>query len=269
MHTTERQRHILNILAEKKRCSVKTLSELLYISEATVRRELNTLAAEGKIQKIFGGALLYEHYSEEVPFAVRKDRKTEIKQQICAEAAKVLREGMTVFLDASTTPEHLVEHLKHYRHLQIVTNNPRLPMLLTHTDLQIYSTGGLLSHSSQAYVGSVAEDMLANINADIFFFSARGLSQDGRITDSAMNECHIKQKMLEKAAVSCFLCDSEKIGQAYMCTIASCADVDYVFSDVPLDSALLGKQQRSDRHTKGAVSHGVEDPPSPGSQSCP
>lgn len=245
MYNIERQRQIMNILIEKKNCSVRKLSELLFTSEATIRRDLNTLASEGKIQKVFGGALLCEHYAEEVPFAVRKSEKIEIKQSICLSASKLLREGMTVFLDASTTPEQLVPYMKKYQNLQIITNNPRVPLLLADTDLQVYSTGGRLSHSSQAYVGGIAEDILSNMNADIFFFSARGITHDGRITDSALNECRLKQKMLANAAISCFLCDDEKIGQAYMCTITTCDEVDYVFSNASLDDKLLGKQQKA------------------------
>lgn len=246
MYNIERQRQILQILSEKKRCSVGELAKLLYTSEATVRRDLNAMAAEGRLQKVFGGALLCESYAEEVPFAVRKEDRVESKQRICTEAASLLREGMTLFLDASTTPEQLVPHLKRFRHLQIVTNNPRLPLLLADTTLEVYSTGGRLSHSSQAYVGGEAEDVIERMNADLFFFSTRGVTEQGLITDSAQMECRLKQRMLAHSALSCFLCDREKIGQAYMCTVASCAEVDYVFSDMPLPVALLGKKQRSE-----------------------
>ena len=245
MYNIERQREILQYLGERKRCTVRELASLLYTSEATVRRDLSALALEGKLQKVFGGAVVCEQYAEEVPFAVRRDDRIQIKKRICAEAAALLREGMTVFMDASTTPEQLVPHLKGFHHMQIVTNNPRLPLLLADTSLEVYSTGGRLSHSSQAYVGGQAEDMIGSLNADLFFFSARGVSHDGLITDSAQKECRIKQKMLERSALSCFLCDSEKVGYTYMCTIAACADVDYVFSDTELGEALRGHCQKS------------------------
>ena len=117
-------------------------------------------------------------------------------------------------------------------------------MLLSDSSLEVYCTGGRLSHSSQAYVGSMAEDAVRSMNADLFFFSTRGVTEGGLITDSAQNECHIKQLMQKNAAISCYLVDSKKIGSAYMCTVSTCADVDYVFSDLPLDGHLLGKKQR-------------------------
>ena len=59
----------------KKRCSVSKLAKELYASEATIRRDLNVLASEGKIEKVFGGAIICENYAEEVPFSVRKDER--------------------------------------------------------------------------------------------------------------------------------------------------------------------------------------------------
>ena len=244
MYNVERQQQILKILSQRKRCSVNELAAILYVSAATVRRDLNALAANGKLQKVFGGALYPEHYAEEVPFAVRKEDRVAAKQNICAKAAPLLREGMTLFFDASTTPEKLIPYLKQFRHLQIITNNPRLPILLADSTLEVYCTGGRLSHSSQAYVGSIAEDVIRGMNADLFIFSARGITEDGHITDSAQMESHLKQVMLSHAKLSCFLCDSGKIGSAYLCTVADCADVDYVFSEIALPIHLLGGKQR-------------------------
>ncbi len=243
MYNIERQRQILSILLQKKRCSVKKLAKELFASEATIRRDLNALASEGKIEKVFGGAIICEHYAEEVPFSVRKDERIDIKHIICAKASKLIQEGMTVFLDSSSTTEQLVPYLKRFRNLQIITNSPRVPLLLSDSELQVYSTGGRLSSSSQAYVGGIAEDAIAQVNGDIFFFSARGVSNEGVITDSAQNECRIKQKMMQNANLSCFLCDSKKIGLTYMCSIAKCNRLDYVFSDVELDEVLRGKKQ--------------------------
>lgn len=243
MYNIERQRQILSILLQKKRCSVSKLAKELYASEATIRRDLNVLASEGKIEKVFGGAIICENYAEEVPFSVRKDERVNVKQIICAKASTLIQEGMTVFLDSSSTTEQLAPYLKRFRNLQIITNSPRVPLLLADSTLQVYSTGGRMSSSSQAYVGGIAEDVIEQVNADIFFFSARGVSNEGIITDSAQNESRIKQKMLKNSKVSCFLCDSNKIGLTYMSSITNCKQVDYVFSNVELEENLQGKNQ--------------------------
>lgn len=243
MFTTERHTEILRILARKKRCSVHELASALFVSEATIRRDLTQLAAESKIQKVFGGALLCETYSSEVPYEVRVKSFVGNKEQICRRAIELVQEGMTLFLDGSTTPEFLVPGLRQFHDLQIITNSPRIPILLANSNFSVFCIGGTINHLSQSYSGPISEQIVAGMNADLFFFSARGLSEDGKITDSSHSEGHLKQTMLSNAKKSCFLCSSEKIGSTYSFTIAKSCDMDYVFSDISLSEALLGKAQ--------------------------
>lgn len=244
MYNIERKRQILDILIREKRSSVRDLARVLYVSEATVRRDLNFLAKEGKIQKAFGGAVICEQFGSDIPFSVRRQHHLAEKQQICKAAAALVAEGMTVFLDASSTTEALVPYLRSFHELQVVTNNPRIPLLLTDSTVSVYSTGGILNHASETYWGHFAEAMIDCMNADIVFFAARGFREDGQITDSSQTECHIKQRMIARARQSCFLCDSEKIGRSYLFTVAQAMETDYVFSETELPQHLLGKRQR-------------------------
>ena len=244
MYLEERHKEILHYLQEKKRCSVRELAQSLFVSEATIRRDLHQLAADGKVQKTFGGAIICENFASEIPFSLRSLDHLESKQSICRQASSLIQEGMTLFLDGSTTPEHLVPYLLNFRELQIVTNNPRIPMLLAGTPLQIYCTGGMFNHTSQLYAGSIAERTIAGMNADLFFFSARGVDAKGKITDSSHSEHSLKQLMIANSQVSCFLCGHQKFNTSHLFTVSHCGDIDYVFSDVPLTEPLLGKQQK-------------------------
>ena len=244
MYLEERQKEILSFLQKKKRCSVHELSEALFVSEATIRRDLHQLAADGKVQKTFGGAILCENFASEIPFSLRSLDNLESKQSICRQASSLIQEGMTLFLDGSTTPEQLVPYLLHFRELQIITNNPRIPLLLANTPLKIYCTGGMFNPTSQLYAGSIAERTIANMNADLLFFSARGVDENGKITDSSHSEHSLKQLMIANSKVSCFLCGHQKFNASHLFTVAHCKDMDYVFSDVPLSDPLLGKQQK-------------------------
>ena len=244
MYLEERQREILSFLQEKKRCSVHELASALFVSEATIRRDLHQLAADGKVQKTFGGAILCENFASEIPFSVRSFDNLESKQNICRQASSLIQEGMTLFLDGSTTPEHLVPYLLHFRELQIITNNPRIPLLLANTPLKIYCTGGMFNPTSQLYAGSIAERTIANMNADLLFFSARGVDENGKITDSSHSEHSLKQLMIANAKTTCFLCGHQKFNTSHLFTVAHCRDMDYVFSDVPLSDSLLGKKQK-------------------------
>jgi DeoR/GlpR family transcriptional regulator of sugar metabolism len=104
-------------------------------------------------------------------------------------------------------------------------------MRLGERGIKSYSTGGLLLMRSVAYVGSEAERFVSGINADLFFFSSRGYSEDGCITDSSAEEASLRRAMLKNAERSIYLADSTKKNQKYMYNICRVADVDEVINE--------------------------------------
>ena len=97
---------------------------------------------------------------------------------------------------------------------------------------RIYCTGGLLLHNSSAYVGDFAADFVRNFNADIMFFSSRGVSEDGHITGASQEENYIRQVMLQQSRKHIFLCDHNKIGQIYCYNLCSISQVDDYITDL-------------------------------------
>ena len=73
MYDIERQEKILEILRKEKSCSVAKLAKILNYSEATIRRDLNFLDSELKVRKTFGGAVIFDTYSNEVPITIRRN----------------------------------------------------------------------------------------------------------------------------------------------------------------------------------------------------
>ena len=237
MYEIERQEKIVEILREKKSCSVSELARLLCFSEATVRRDLNALDRAMKVRKTFGGAVIREHYSAEVPMDIRSRENAAVKDMLGRTAAELIEDHMTVFLDASTTVECVLPYISHRTGLTIVTNHPDIPSRLMGTDVAVYSTGGRFLHHSNAYVGEFARNMIRGINADLMLFSARGLSLDGKLTVSSTEE-DIHRAMIENASRTCLLIDSSKVGKRFPFTFASLSEIDVVVTDTPLPSEI-------------------------------
>ena len=112
MFGSERQEQILSYLKEKKTVSVKKLTELFYISEATARRDLLALEKAGQCRRVFGGAFLSGGADTQVPLFVREREDEAEKNKLAAMAAAYLRDGMVLFLDGSSTVWHLLPYLK-------------------------------------------------------------------------------------------------------------------------------------------------------------
>ena len=111
MYFRERHNKILDILEKRNSASVHYLAQALYVSEPTIRRDLAILQEQGKIRRTFGGAVLSDLINKEVPFALREHENRRAKDEIARMAAKHIRDGQIIFLDASSTASYLTPYL--------------------------------------------------------------------------------------------------------------------------------------------------------------
>ena len=183
MYDVERRKKILDLLAKNKSMSVARLASLLFVSPPTVRRDLAALSEEGLVARTHGGAVLRDTSEKEIPLPFREEQNDRAKRVIAERARAYITDGSVIFLDASSTVLYLVPHLEGFRDLVVITNSPKTSLRLAEYGVRSYSTGGLMLLHSVAYVGSEAERFVSGINADLFFFSSRGYTEDGRITD--------------------------------------------------------------------------------------
>lgn len=231
MYNLERQTEILNILKEKKSISVNNLSKLLYVSAPTVRRDLTELEVQGKVLRTHGGVILRKTAESEIPLMLREDQNQISKKRIAQKAAEYVKNGDVIFLDASSTAAYLVPFLENLSDIVVMTNSPKTSIKLGEKNIKNYCTGGLLLPHSVAYVGNAVGEFAANINADVFFFSSRGYTEDGSITDSSIEEATAKRVMMKNAQRVYYLSDSTKKNKKYIYNICSVKDVDGIITE--------------------------------------
>ena len=231
MYYTNRFDVILKILQKKGNTSVHYLSKQLFVSEPTIRRDLTELEKQGKIKRTFGGAVYCEVLNIELPLSLRENTDISAKKEIAEKASKHLKSGQVLFLDASSTVSYLIPYILKLDNMTIVTNSPKLSLELAKNNINSLSTGGIMLNNSIAYVGSYAEKFILDFNADIIFFSCRGVSDDGFLTDSSIEESSIRRVMLSKSNKKIFLCASNKIGKKYMNNICHLNDIDEMITE--------------------------------------
>lgn len=230
----ERQKNILEYLEKHKSATIKELSQAIYTSEASVRRDIAHLESEGHVLRRYGGVILAKYESGVVPVGLRDTSNSKIKDDIAMKAARHIKSGDTVIMDASTTVFRICRYIKGIQNLKIVTNNIRICEELKDTDIKVYCTGGAFYGRRGCFLGAFAESFIESVRADSVFFSSQGISEDGLITDVDESETAIRKKMMKQADKKIFLCDSSKYGLKKSFVLCSKDDVDVIVSDKEL-----------------------------------
>lgn len=230
----ERQQKIIAYLQLHHTASIHSLAKQLYTSEASIRRDIAVLESMGLLVRVYGGVVLSEHKNDVVPVELRDSANTAAKEQIALEAAKQIHDGDTVFFDSSSTVRRICKHIKNRKGVKIITNNLRICQELKDTELTVYCTGGEFYKKLDCFLGPWAERFIGGINANSVFFSCKGLSQQGMLTDVSEVEISIRQIMLQQAQNRYLLCDSSKVGQKYAFTLCHARELTEIICNKEL-----------------------------------
>ena len=101
MVNLERQEEILEYLRVRRFASIAELAERLYTSQATVRRDVEKLAALGAIKTVYGGVVLAEYENTPVPIFFRDKENSATKDRIAEKSAELVRDNSTVIFDST------------------------------------------------------------------------------------------------------------------------------------------------------------------------
>lgn len=213
----EREKQILEILLREKQATVQQLAKTLFTSEPSIRRDLASLEKQNLIKRIHGGAVLEETAlsRHKIPFLIREYEQSSAKAVIAQKASQLVNDNDVVLLDASTSCYYLIPYLAAKRNLTVITNGVKALTKLAEYDITAFSTGGALVNSCLVLVGEEACKTVEAFNADVAFFSCRGVSDDGYLTDIAREENIVRKRMIQNAKKAYLLCATEKFGKQY------------------------------------------------------
>lgn len=241
----EREETILHWLSEKEALSVRELASRLYISEPTVRRDLNRLAQKGLIVRTHGGVMSKSNAADEAfAISLREQVHSEAKTSIGKRAATLIHDGSVIMMDGSTSAFSVLPYLTEHKDLIVITNGAKTALALGRMGIKNFCTGGQMINETMAYVGRHAENMIRGLNADVLLFSARGLSYDGTLSDSSIEENNLRRVMMERSAKQIMLLDSSKIGSRYIDVLCHVRDVSDILCETELPAEIKAMRDR-------------------------
>ena len=239
MKISEREEQILLLLKERSFISVQELSELLYTSPSSVRRDLSRLEKLGIVKRNYGGVVAVGGTLTSSPVAIRSETNKGAKRAAARKAARLLFDGASVLLDDSTSAGAMLEFIAEHSDVSVFTNNVETAAEATERGIRTYLLGGALpGNSATVTVGKFALDMLRSIRVDLCFFSATALSMGGEIYDSTEEHNLLRREMLQRAEKQIFLCDGSKIGRRALYRVTSLPEIYAIASDAEIPESI-------------------------------
>jgi DeoR/GlpR family transcriptional regulator of sugar metabolism len=207
----ERQQRLLKALKRDGKVIAVEISEMLDVSEDTIRRDLNELAEAGLLRRVHGGAVAKAQ--TETAYVRRSQQHTAAKSSIAEAAAQLAQDGQVILLDCGTTTTRLAEVLPYNLRATIITNSPPAVMALAqYPNLDVILLGGPLNKATMAVIGAEAAESLARFRADICFLGVNGLHLEAGITDFSYEEAQLKRLMIQNSASVIALASADKLG---------------------------------------------------------
>ena len=230
----QRQQLIVEEVRRRGAVRVSELTELLGVSDMTVRRDLDVLAGSGLVEKVHGGATVRGRLSADEPgFEAKSHRQLREKEAIAQAAAALVEPGQAIALTAGTTTWRLAHHLQNVADLTVLTNSLQVASVLyrdNRPDLTVVLTGGVRT-PSDALVGPVALATVRSLHVDALFMGVHGMSADAGFTTPNLLEAETNQALLACAARVVVVADHTKWGVRGLSRIARLDEVDTLVTD--------------------------------------
>lgn len=234
MFALERQDEILAYIKEKKSATVNGLAKELFVSPATIRRDLKAMEQAGMIKRSHGGAILSGSTADESSILMREQENVLAKKAIASLAVDFIKNNSSLYLDSSSTTGKIVPLLKNFKFLSIVTNGLKNALLLTEmSNAKVYVTCGIIQNQSNSILGADTVEYCSKLHTDVAFMSCNGLDLNNGITEASLEQAKVKQTMLKNSALKILLADCSKLGKTYMAKTAEFSDIDYIIMDAP------------------------------------
>jgi DeoR/GlpR family transcriptional regulator of sugar metabolism len=230
----QRQERILGEVARNGGARVSELTELLGVSDMTVRRDLDALARRGLVRKVHGGATLPRRGSSDEPgFEAKSSQERPAKDAIARRAAEFVEPGTAVAVTAGTTTHALAHHLARVPELTVVTNSLPVAEVLDASgrpDQTVVLSGGIRT-PSDALVGPVAVRAIRSLHVDWAFMGVHGMHPEAGFTSPNLLEAETNRAVLASARRLVVLADHTKWEVVGLSTIAAIEQASVVITD--------------------------------------
>ncbi len=241
----ERHNQILQTLKDQGFVTVSGLSEVLDVSDVTVRRDLSYLENQNLLQRTHGGATTRSLIVRDRPVSEKASQHADEKQRIGAAAAALIEDHDRVIFASGTTVLEVASHLgrpngRERVGLTVVTNAMNVALELTGVPgVEVHMLGGVVRHTSTSVAGPIAEMVLGQFSCRKLFLGVDGFDLQYGLTTSSAFEAHLNTRMIEAAEQVIVVADASKFGLRSFGRICGIEQVHQVITGDPIPTGMV------------------------------
>lgn len=232
MHPAARHQALLRHLSRTGQASVAELAAALEVSDDTVRRDLNQLAARGLLVKNHGGALLADVHAlaREAREQLLPDLKSALGRAVAAAVTAALPAGGTLMLDAGSTLLAVAQALPG-PHTVITHSLDIAHALAGRSDIRLVLAGGEWDSRQRLFSGELTVDGIRRYRADLAILGACALHDRHGLTASEAGDASVKRAMIDCSEQHWLVTDHLKFQRCAPHAVAPLAAFARLFSD--------------------------------------
>lgn len=262
MHANEREELIVRLIAEKGFVSFRELERRVAGSPATIRRDLERLANEGRLKRVHGGAKRVEagdvsaapQSLDGVPFHENIHLHLVEKKTIGQAAAALCQPGEGVMIDGGSTTLQMCPHLAGLN-LQVLTNSLHIvAALMGQRGTRVLVPAGAVFPEQSIILSVFGEDGMPRFHAPKLFMGAASIGPQGLMQADVVLVAG-ERRLIERADEVIVLADASKFEASSGNVVCALDVIDTVITDSRI------KPKSAEMLTRAGVKLVIADPP--------
>lgn len=232
----ERLENIFIYIKQKKFVTVEELAQKMVVSPMTIRRDLNNLCEQGRVERCHGGAQLPQNLISEMDFNIKQAQNQDKKQEIARKALGFIKERDTIYLDSGTTTCELAKLLCDFdKPISVVTNDLNVAMILSDSEIDLTIVGGNVQKKTRSIFGHASEQFLKQFRFSKAFMGGSSVGDQFDLFSPTYDKAYLKKFIIDLANQSYLLVDSSKFYRQSMCLIENISRFSAVITDKKFD----------------------------------
>lgn len=243
-----RKKNLLEFLNKRGYATIEELAQNFSVTPQTMRRDINQLADEGRVQRFHGGVGM-PLSTENIIYDQRKLLFTEEKRRIAEMLSRHIPDGASLCINIGTTTEAVAFALLGHKNLRILTNNLNVAHICAgNPSFEVIIAGGTVRSHDLGVIGPETEHFIREFRMDFGIIGISGIDAEGNLLDYDYREVSVARAIITHSRRVFLACDKSKFGRPAMVRVGHISQLEAIFSNGPLPDTWQNMIQETGTH---------------------